>query len=105
MDYTVEKLEELHKLIPEGKNNAISRKDFANILGTDDRTARKIIQDIRPLFAVCSNTGKGGYYRPANEEEWNRFYIQQMSYINSIWKGIRPKSIYKDDLEGQVKFL
>lgn len=94
--FDIDKLDELHKRLPEGKENAVTRKDLAQLFGTDDRRARDILHEIRNVFPVCSNTGKGGYYRPATVEEANAFVNQQLSYIKSINRTIGPVKRYSE---------
>lgn len=75
--------------IPKGKENAISRKELAQILSLPERTLRQLIEQQRNEGQIiCSNwQGKHrGYYQPATEAEKQEFLNGYKSYIKKMFK-------------------
>ncbi len=65
-------------LLPEGQENAVSRKDLATITGLNDRELRREIASERregALIISSSDTKHNGYFRPANADELRRFVV------------------------------
>ena len=63
--------------VPEGKENAISRKELAEKLGVCDRTMREYLENAKLDGLVIANDQDGkGYYQPVTEEEIHRQLIQ-----------------------------
>ena len=66
----------IFEMLPEGRENAISRRNLMSVLGMSDRSLRLAIAAERRAGAlILSSTAVdgGGYYRPANAEEIARF--------------------------------
>ncbi len=66
----------IFEMLPEGCENAISRRNLMTTLGMSDRSLRLAITTERRAGAlILSSTAVdgGGYYRPANPEEIARF--------------------------------
>ena len=66
----------IFEMLPEGRENAISRRNLMTVLGMSDRSLRLAIAAERRAGAlILSSTAVdgGGYYRPANAEEIARF--------------------------------
>lgn len=63
--------------VPEGKENAIGRKDLAERLGVGDRTMRQWVELARLDGLVVANDQDGnGYYQPATDAELKRQLAQ-----------------------------
>ena len=63
--------------VPEGKQNAISRKELAEKLGVQDRTMREWLELARLDGIVIANDQDGkGYYQPVTDEEIDRQLVQ-----------------------------
>ncbi|MCX4257938.1 MAG: hypothetical protein OSJ54_13560 [Oscillospiraceae bacterium] len=72
--------------IPLGRNHAISMSELAKRMGTDQRTARKMVFAARQRGAViCSTCGENtsGYYRPNTVDEIRPYIAMQQSRIRS----------------------
>lgn len=66
----------IFEMLPEGCENAISRRNLMTVLEMPDRSLRLAIAAERRAGAlILSSTAVdgGGYYRPANPEEIARF--------------------------------
>ena len=66
----------IFEMLPEGCENAISRRNLMTVLGMSDRSLRLAIAAERRAGAlILSSTcvDGSGYYRPANAEEIARF--------------------------------
>lgn len=74
-------MDNILEIIPVGKENAISRIEFANRLGCSDRKARDLLHTLKCQYPIVSNTGKGGYYMPETVEEAEIFDRQLASYV------------------------
>lgn len=75
------------ELIPEGKENAITRSELAKALHVDVRTISLIIADARRKnYLICS--GNEGYYKPSNNSElkafYNRMRKQSLSMLTAL---------------------
>ncbi len=90
------RLEDLVEMIPTGKDDAISRRDLMKQLKVSDRKLREMIHEAREVYPILSNTGKGGYYLPANKEEAEAYIRQSYSYISEIHKTIPPVKRYME---------
>lgn len=63
-------------LLPEGRENAISRRDLATVTGMNDRELRRAIASERregALILSSTDAEHNGYFRPANADEPRRF--------------------------------
>lgn len=72
--------------IPSGRNHAIAMNELAQRMGTDQRTARKLVFEARRHGAViCSTCGENasGYYRPATINEVRPYIAMQEHRISS----------------------
>lgn len=83
------------EFIPDGKDNAISMKDLAVMLGTSKRGVRSLVLAAREHGEpICSTSegDKGGYYMPLDREEAVAYLRQQTARIksaNAALNGIR----------------
>ena len=84
----------LARVIPFGRENAISRQGVAAALGCGDRQARKAIEDARAdgLFIINLQDGHG-YYQSTDKLEMLRQYRQDTARAMSILK--RRKALRK----------
>lgn len=72
--------------IPSGQNHAIAMNELAQRMGTNQRTARKLVFEARRHGAViCSTCGENasGYYRPATINEVRPYIAMQEHRISS----------------------
>ena len=82
--------------IPEGYENAISRKELCKRTGLNDRVVRSLIEDARRDTIIISNTDGSGYWlfpdNPTDKEKdlLQRFVKQQESRAKSIFYALRP---------------
>lgn len=82
--------------IPIGKCNAVSRAHLCREWGTNDRTVRAIIADIRAdcvrlgmeYYVVSDSHGKG-YWRTRDMNEIEEFNNQMMSRVKRIIPAVR----------------
>lgn len=71
--------------VPEGHENAISRKDLVEKLGVSDRTAREWLEIAqRDGLAIANFQDGKGYFQPVTDEECRIQYKQQYSRAMSI---------------------
>ncbi|MGN0453091.1 MAG: hypothetical protein ACI4GZ_04735 [Ruminococcus sp.] len=66
----------IFELLPEGQENAISRRDLAAITGLNDRELRREIASERregALILSSTDSEHSGYFRPASANELRRF--------------------------------
>ena len=82
--------------IPEGYENAISRKMLCAITGLNDRVVRNLIEEARRDTIIISNNDGSGYWRfpdkPTEKEKQllNRYVKQQESRAKSIFYALYP---------------
>ena len=71
--------------VPEGHQNAISRRELAERLGVSDRRARQYLELAKLDGLVIANDQDGcGYYQPVTDEEIERQWKQNQSRAMSI---------------------
>ncbi|MBE6677923.1 MAG: hypothetical protein E7597_03915 [Ruminococcaceae bacterium] len=69
-------MRKIFELLPEGRENAISRRDLMTITGLNDRELRKTIAAERragALILSSTDSEHNGYFRPASADELRRF--------------------------------
>lgn len=74
-----------------GKKHAISKESVSLVLWnkynqTTDRTVRECVETLHEKYAVpiCSNSGRAGYYMPANRAELDEYLAEMRSRRNKI---------------------
>jgi hypothetical protein len=71
--------------IPQGRANAVTRRELGLILNLPDRTIRNMIEDARREGAIIINDGSGiGYYRSDNLQDLHRQYKMNQSRAMSV---------------------
>lgn len=78
----------IFEMLPEGCENAISRRNLMTVLGMSDRSLRLAIAAERRAGAlILSSTcvDGSGYYRPTNAEEIARFVASMERRAKSIF--------------------
>ena len=93
------------EFIPEGKENAISRKQLVDILRISDRKIRDIIAHAR-LTEVILSSDDGGYYIPLNTEllEVKGYLKREEARARSIYIGLNPvKKLLMNEKSKQIK--
>lgn len=80
-------------VIPTGRENAISMREIAAVLGLDStRLVRKLINEARTDGAlICS--GDNGYWFPANLEEVRDSYLRSRSMALSILASLKVQRL------------
>ena len=82
--------------IPEGSENAISRKNLCIKTGLEDRVVRGLIEEARRETIIISNNDGSGYWlfpdNPTDKEKamLARYVKQQESRAKSIFYALRP---------------
>ena len=93
----------IERMLPLGKENAISTKALMGLLGLNERELREQVAAERNRGAIiCSNTDrKGGYFKPTNKEELQNFYNSMQSKATGIFKALRSARKELRQFEGQ----
>lgn len=80
------------KLIPHGRENAISRDKLSAEVGCSDRTMRDLINQARKRVVIINIQNGNGYYRPTNEDvsEVEKFRKQEENRAKEIFRGLQP---------------
>lgn len=104
-------------LIPEGRENAISRLRLVHqcvengLIEQDvkfkDRAMRKLIEKARVDYVILARCGEenGGYYRPTREDmlDLQRYIRQEEKKAKSIFKNLkRARALYEDFKYGRI---
>lgn len=82
--------------IPEGQENAISRKDLCRLTGLTDRNVRNLIEAARRETIIISNNDGSGYWlypedpTEREKEMLHKFVKQQENRAKSIFYALRP---------------
>lgn len=82
--------------IPEGFENAISRKNLCIATGLQDRVVRRLIEEARRETIIIANDDGSGYWlypnNPTEEEKilLKKFVKQQESRAKSIFYALYP---------------
>ena len=64
----------IYAMLPTGRENAITKKTLARMVGVSERKLRLRIAEERKNGAlIISSTESGGYYRPKTRQEAERF--------------------------------
>ena len=98
-------------LIPQGRDNAISRKELLNLcvlhdLCKTDREMRRLIEIARIDYVILNNSSFGGYYRPSLDDmqDLQRYIRQEEKRAKSTFKNITmAKALYEDYKHGRVE--
>lgn len=105
------KLYEYYRSIPIGKSNAVSRGQLCSMWGTNDRTVRLIIADIRSncrrlgmAYYVLSDSHGKGYWKSGDHAEIRAFNAQMLSRIMSILPALENAKQYIGDRSQQDLF-
>ena len=72
---------EIERLIPYGKENAVSRKELAKLTGLPDRLLRDSIKQANKRLwpqgeAILSSSGSRGYWRSTSIEEMETYLLE-----------------------------
>lgn len=80
---------DLLKLIPYGRENAVSRNDLQRLTGMNDRAVRMEVKRLLRLGEpILSSSKHGGYWRSENLDEWNEFINESKRRAESEYKNI-----------------
>lgn len=77
--------------IPQGHQNAITRKELSNITHTCDRDTRKAIEFARKDNTICNLSDANGYFIPLHNGDLSaRAYVnQEINRIISLLKSTK----------------
>ncbi len=92
----------IFEMLPEGCENAISRRNLMTVLGMSDRSLRLAIAAERRAGAlILSSTcvDGSGYYRPANAEEIARFVSSMERRAKSTFAAVSEARKILKELE------
>ena len=81
----------IFEMLPEGCENAISRRNLMTVLGMSDRALRLAIAAERragALILSSTSVDGSGYYRPANAEEIARFVASMERRAKSTFAAV-----------------
>ena len=93
--------EQLEKLIPVGRENAIHNNELAQALGVTEGTVRKIIQRAR-REGMDIVSGQPGYWFPVDDSERNAYYNLLRKQAISRFKTIKPMGDTLKTFKGQI---
>lgn len=71
-----------------GEDNAVSLSEECQISGLDNRSTRRLIEDMRQRGQVICSSPKG-YFHPANKLELRRYIQCERSRANSILRTLQ----------------
>lgn len=85
---------ELIELIPEGRENAISKAQLTEITGLSERSLRLVVagERCRGKIILTDCSGTSGYYKPTNTGE-------VLAFIRSMRKRARETAAIADAVE------
>lgn len=95
---------EYEKVLPRGKDNAVSAAALAERLGF--RTVRMLQKDIekaRGSGQIILSATTGGYYLPANDAEIEKFIATMRSRALMTLRAIKYVRRYLNETKGQMK--
>ena len=96
---------EYEKVLPRGKDNAVSAAALAERLGF--RTVRMLQKDIeraRGSGEIILSATTGGYYLPANDAEVEKFIATMKSRALMTLRAIKYARRYLNETKGQISF-
>ena len=86
----------IFEILPEGQENSMSKKTLCDLLGISPDHLRVAIARERAegkLILSSVKSGHGGYFRPKNIEELERFVSTESHRARSIFLMIKPMRI------------
>ena len=92
--------------LPTGKQNAVSSKELADLLGFDTvRELQKSIERERQAGAVILSTctDDGGYFLPANESEIREFIRTLSNRAKNTRRSMESAQDALDEMTGQMR--
>lgn len=80
------------KLIPYGKENAVSRDVLSAKVGCSDRTMRNLINKARRRVVIINLQNGKGYYRPTDEDvdDVLKYKLQEENRAKDIFNNLQP---------------
>lgn len=93
------------KILPTGKENAISTDELTVLLGfTDTRALQTDISKARADGQIILSSTSGGYYLPANDDEVREFIGALQARAIGTFKAIKSARKYLKEDKGQMSF-
>lgn len=78
------KIVKIIEYIPHGRDNAITRAELVRLTGLSDRNVRAQISQARRNNVIINLQDGGGYYRPTERAEIERYAMQEEHRLKSI---------------------
>lgn len=98
-------MDELEKIIPVGKENAVHLKELADSLGVSSGAVKKMVQKARQENNVEILSGSRGYYFPKDDDERKEFVSaitkQALTRLNTV----KPIKSTLNEFKGQMTLL
>ena len=87
-----DKIIDIVKYIPYGKENAISRQSLSEKTGLSDRNMRNLINQARKRAVIINIQDGNGYFRPTKEDvdEVKRFKKQEENRAKEVFSSLAP---------------
>lgn len=93
------------KILPIGKENAISKNELAVLMGfSDSRTLQADIAKARDNGQVILSSTSGGYYLPANDDEVQEFVAVLRARAINTFKALKSARKYLKEDKTQMSF-
>lgn len=88
--------------IPEGRENAVTQRELAEMFGVKERDIRQAIADAREDGILIVSTTREGYFISDREEDVLEHYRLLLSYIKRLNTSILParRFLYQRNKEG-----
>ncbi len=87
--------------IPTGKDNAVSMKSLAEMIGVSERRVRSMVNAARADNFLISS-GNSGYWRPETNAEVKESYIRQKHMATSILRTTGESRRVLGTIDGQI---
>lgn len=93
------------KILPTGKENAISTSELTVLMGfSDSRALQTDISKARADGQIILSSTSGGYYLPANDDEVREFIGALQARAIGTFKAIKSARKYLKEDKGQISF-
>lgn len=93
------------KILPTGKENAISTNDLTVLMGfSDSRTLQSDIARSRNAGQVILSSTSGGYYLPCNDSEVEEFIAVLRARAINTFRALKSAREYLKEDKAQMSF-
>lgn len=105
VDLMVVKVTDYTKILPTGKENAISTDELTILLGfADARGLQTDIAKSRNAGQVILSSVQGGYYLPADDSEVEEFVAVLRARAINTFRALKSAREYLKEDKGQISF-